>query len=287
MRRTTRERTSVVIYPFGVAYDNIPTNQGGSYARGVDCSRPASFRRGRHGQRQKVNINTETPEGQALQQIGQENDEAKKLALMEDFVAKFPKTENTAWVYAQMQPVYIKTGQYDKAMDAGEKVLAIDPGDLEIAHQNLKAAEAKKDPDAIEKWSGQTSEIALKAAASPQPKEEDQVENWKKEVDYAKQVNTYTEYSLSAAALQAQDPKKRIALAEALAKRNPNSQYLPQLNQALFLAYRQAGDNPKAIALAEKILATDQSNEDMLLVVAITICRTNAIRTRCWPTRRR
>ena len=32
------------------------------------------------GQRQKVNINTETPEGQALQQIGQENDEAKKLA---------------------------------------------------------------------------------------------------------------------------------------------------------------------------------------------------------------
>lgn len=220
------------------------------------------------GQRQKVNINTETPEGQALQQIGQENDEAKKLALMEDFVAKFPKTENTAWVYAQMQPVYIKAGQYDKAMDAGEKVLAIDPGDLEIAHQNLKAAEAKKDPDAIEKWSGQTSEIALKAAASPQPKEEDQVENWKKEVDYAKQVNTYTEYSLSAAALQAQDPKKRIALAEALAKRNPNSQYLPQLNQALFLAYRQAGDNPKAIALAEKVLATDQSNEDMLLVVA-------------------
>ena len=35
-------------------------------------------------QRHKVNINTETPEGQALQQIGQESDDAKKLAALGD-----------------------------------------------------------------------------------------------------------------------------------------------------------------------------------------------------------
>jgi tetratricopeptide (TPR) repeat protein len=36
----------------------------------------------------------------------------------------------------------------------------------------------------------------------------------------------------------------------------------------MFLAYRQTGASDKAIALAEKVLATDQSSPDMLLVVS-------------------
>ena len=37
------------------------------------------------GQRTKIDINTETPEGQLLQQIGTEQDPEKKLALLEQF----------------------------------------------------------------------------------------------------------------------------------------------------------------------------------------------------------
>src|SRR6266481_10142044 len=75
-------------------------------------------------QRHKVNINTETPEGQALQQIGQESDEAKKLAACEKFTQDYPKSENLAWVYAEMQPLYVKANQPDKAVEAGEKIMA-------------------------------------------------------------------------------------------------------------------------------------------------------------------
>ena len=53
-------------------------------------------------QRHKVNINTETPEGQALQQIGQETDDAKKLAAYEKFTQDYPKSENLAWVYGEL-----------------------------------------------------------------------------------------------------------------------------------------------------------------------------------------
>src|SRR5262249_40349242 len=35
-----------------------------------------------------------------------------------------------------------------------------------------------------------------------------------------------------------------------------------------FLAYHQTGQDAKALAVAERVLATDQSNEDMLLTVA-------------------
>ena len=57
-------------------------------------------------------------------------------------------------------------------------------------------------------------------------------------------------------------------MTEALRQQSPKSDYVPKLTQPLFVAYRQAGDNARALALAEQVLATDQSNEDMLLVVS-------------------
>jgi tetratricopeptide (TPR) repeat protein len=213
-------------------------------------------------------IDAEKPAGQLLQQIGQESDEAKKLALMEQFVTKFPGDKASGAVYDQMQALYIKTNQPDKVMETTEKLLALDPTYDVAAHQGLKAAEAKKDPDLIKKWAGITAQTCQKVVSSPQPKAADEVEDWKKRVDWATQAKTYADYALSAAALQASDPKKKIELIEALQAQNPQSQYLGQAMPALFFAYRQTGANDKALALAEKTLATDQSNEDMLLVVA-------------------
>lgn len=220
-------------------------------------------------QRHKLTtINAETPEGQLLQQIGTESEEVKKLALLEQFAAQYPNHEGILWVYAQMQPAYLKAQQYDKAMAAGEKLLALDPEDVEMAHGCLKAAEAKKEPDAIKKWAVLTSESARKVAQSKKPEDEDEEEEWKRRVDFAKQLDVYTEYSLYAAALQVTDPRKKIELVETLEQRNPESQYLPQARGQYFLALRQTGDVAKAVEVAEKVLETDQTNEDMLLVAA-------------------
>src|SRR5260370_18681187 len=220
-------------------------------------------------QRHKLGtVNAETPEGLLLQQIGQAQDESKKLQLMEQFAAQSPKHEAIGWVYEQMETAYLKAGQADKALEIGDKLVAMDADDLDAAHQNLKAAEAKKDPDLIRKWSNQTSQIAQKVIASPQPKDAEEVDAWKRSVDFAKQLDTYTEYALFSGAMQTQDPRKRIDLADALTARNPKSQYLPALAEIRFTAYRQLGDNAKTLAAAEKTLETDQSSEDMLAFVA-------------------
>ena len=213
-------------------------------------------------------VNAETPEGQLLQQIGQEQDAAKKLDLMEQFIAKHPKHEATAWVLEQVHIAYAKANQNQKTIEAGEKLLAIDPEDMEASLRNLKAAEAMQDTALVVKWSANTGKLATKATAEPQPKEADEVEGWKKNAEYASQVKTYTEYALYAMALKQTDPKQKLELMEALQQQNPASEYVPQLASQQFLAYRQAGDNAKALALAEKILEKDQSNEDILLVVA-------------------
>ena len=213
-------------------------------------------------------VNTASPEGQLLQQAGQESDNAKKMALLEQFASQYPQHEAIGWVYEQLLDGYLKAKNADKALAIGEKLDAIPPECVESAHQTLKAAEIKKDPDLVKKWSARTAELAQKVVASPQPSNPDDVENWKARVEYAKQVNTYSEYSLYATALQCTDPKKEAELLEALQQRNPKSEYLAKAIDPLFVAYQRAGENDKALALAQQVNATGQAGEDMLLVLA-------------------
>ena len=222
---------------------------------------------GAFAQRHKLNINTETPEGRALQQIGQESDDAKKLAALEKFVQDYPKSENLAWVYSQMEPLYVKANHPDKAVETGDKLIALDPGDLDGALATLKVSEAKKDPDLVKKWSNTTAQIAEKELAAKKPEDEDE-DDWKKHLDYVKQVNTYSEYAFDAAALQATDPGKKIDLIEALFERNPQSQYMTQLMPAAAQALNQMNNADRSITFAEKVLAKDPNNDDMLLIAA-------------------
>jgi len=212
-------------------------------------------------QRHKLDeVDAEKPEGKLLQQCMQENDAVKKAALMEQFVQQFPKVAQTTWVLEQLQSFYVKAGQTDNVLAAGDKLLALDPGDPESALQNLKAAEARKDLALVKKYSDLAFANATRdAAASGQSKEE---------VEYARQVAAYADYALFRAAAEQTDPKVTVELGEMLGARSPGSQYVSKMNDLMFLAYRQTGANDKALALAEKVLATDQSDPDMLLVVA-------------------
>ncbi|MGD0013381.1 MAG: hypothetical protein ABSD56_02985 [Bryobacteraceae bacterium] len=217
--------------------------------------------------RQFAAVNDGTPEGRLLLEIGGEQDNAKKIALLEDFAGKYPQHEGLPWVLDQMVAAYAQAGQHNKALEAGARLLALDPEDVVTAHACLKAAEAAKNPDLILKWSETTSEIAHRVAAKPKPANEDE-EDWRRRVDYARQVDVYTEYSLFAAMLQTADPKKRAQLGEALERRNPASQYLPQMAEQRFLAYAQAGEGAKAIELAERSIERNQASVEMLLAVA-------------------
>jgi len=220
------------------------------------------------GQRHKMeSVNAEKPEGKLLQQLLQENDQTKKAALMEQYVTEFPKNEDTAWVLEELQGIYAKANDSDKTISAGERLLALDPDDPDAALQCLKAAEAKKDVAGVKKWAARTSANSRKIVNGAKPADED-AEHWKAQQDYAKQLDTYSEYALYSQAVQSRDPKVVIELAEVIQQQYPKGEYASKVAGPQFLAYRQAGANDKAIALAEKVLATDQSNEDMLLVVA-------------------
>jgi tetratricopeptide (TPR) repeat protein len=212
-------------------------------------------------------VNAETPEGQLLQEAAQAEDPAKKTELYEQFVTKHAEHDAVLWVRSQLQDLYLKANAFDQALAAGEAILAKDPKDLAAAHLTLKAGEGKKDPSLVLKWAQESSRLARAIAAGPQP-EDVEDEDWKARVDFAKQVDQYAEYALFAQILQTADPTQRLALIDGLRQLNANSQYLPKTTEFEFNAHRQLNNQAGALATAERVVATDQSSEDMLIFLA-------------------
>lgn len=204
-----------------------------------------------------------TPDGAMVGSIQKESDPGRKQAMLEEFVKTYPTSSQAGWAWGQLQAAYLQAQQYDKAIDAGEKALASEPDDTEVAYNNLKAAEAKNNPDAVMKWSAETSRAARKEIQSFKPGVDD-----KARLDYAKQVDTYTEYSLYATSLKTNDSAKVIALVESLQQRDPQSPYLGKAYGRYLNALRQSGQNDKAGTAAEQELQSDATNEDVLLIAA-------------------
>lgn len=196
--------------------------------------------------------------------IEHETDPAKKRAMLEEFATNFSKQPISAWADTQLQALDLQAQQYDKVIAAGQAALAVDPNNLEASYNNLKAAEAKGDIDGIAKWSGDTSKIARGVEQSASPSDS----GAKARIDYAKQVDTYTEYAVYAASLKTTDPKQIVTLVESLEQRNPQSPYLSQAYGRYLNALRQSGQADKAGEAAERQLQRDPNSEDALLVAA-------------------
>ncbi|MFN7924334.1 MAG: hypothetical protein U0Q16_29800 [Bryobacteraceae bacterium] len=218
--------------------------------------------------RHKIDINTETPEGQLLQKIGQEQDEAAKLKLMEDFSSKHSAHPAMAWVMGQEAPAYVKAKQWDKVFPVAEKLVALDPTDAEMAYTGLQAAVGKDDTDLIIKWAGTVIDAAKKGEKLPKPSNEDEVSSWEYKVKFSQQVQERAQYEVMTAGLRAQDPAKKIQLASALEQMSPGNKFIPQIEESAFNSFRQGGQNDKAIDLATKLAAKGAANEDMLLLLA-------------------
>jgi hypothetical protein len=213
---------------------------------------------------QKLLIDTSTAEGKTLADIAQQQDAARKQTMLEEFIKTYPKSSQAGWVYGQLQSIYLQQQQYDKVLETGEKALAGGDDNVDLAYNNLKAAEAKNDPDSVAKWSAETSRLARKVEQSTQPTDGDA----KARIDYAKQVDTYSEYSTYATVLKTTDPAKIIAVVEPLEQRNPKSEYLSKSYGMYLNALRKTGQNDKAGAAAEKEAERDPNNEDVLLIAA-------------------
>jgi len=81
----------------------------------------------------RITIPAGTPEDQALQAISTETDTKKKIAMLEEFVAKYPDNKPAlAYGCWQLSQQYAAVGEQAKALEMGDKALTAMPDVMDI-----------------------------------------------------------------------------------------------------------------------------------------------------------
>lgn len=221
------------------------------------------------GVNKKLLVKPDTPEGNFLTLISLETDYDKRLVLIRQFTIMFPKSESIGWAYSQLQEASIKDGHWDQAIQAGDKLLELDPDDLEAARYNLQAARSKDDKALIKKYTEMNEAIAQRVVTAPVITDDpEEAATQKKREELAAGLLAQREYALYDQALNAADPHKKIALLDQVLQLNPQTRYLNDVLLSYFLAYKQLNDAGKTLAAAEKVMQRDQSHEDVMLFIA-------------------
>lgn len=225
-----------------------------------------------------------TPEGQFLELIDLEADPQKQLMLMDLFVKQFPAYNAMAAVYSEMQANCVKLSQFDRALEIGEKLLAIDQDDAEALKLNLEAARGKQDQGLIKKWVDRLAQLnqneTTGAITATSTINLPFVDGPGGGVDapgtpgapgsVSRMVKARMEAALFNKAIDETNPTVRLDTLDQFLKQFPQSAHLSKVNYLRYLAYRQLGDTKKALTVAERIVVRDQTREDLLYFVAET-----------------
>ena len=221
------------------------------------------------GVNKKLVVKPDTPEGNFLELISLETDYDKRLALIGQFTVMFPKSESIGWAYSQIQDANIRDGHWDKAIQAGDRLIELDADDLEAARLNLQASRSKDDKALIKKYTELAEAIAQRVVTAPVIGDDpDEAATQKKREELAANLLAQREYALYDQALNAADPRKKIALLDQVLQLNPRTRYLNDVLLSYFLVYKQLNDATKTLTAAERVLQREQSHEDVLLFVA-------------------
>jgi len=177
-------------------------------------------------------------------------------------VVEFPKDTAVGWVYDQIYAILIDNNENARAIAVAEKLLTIDPDDVELAYRSLKMAERMKDAALIKKWTQKSADSARRVMASPK-----NTETGARRLALAPQVVAYLDYLAYTEILQTQNRAKKIEMMDHFMQASPKSVYIPAMRRLYLAAWRET-DPQKAILVAEKTIELDPNNEEALILVA-------------------
>ncbi len=224
---------------------------------------------------QSILIPAGTPEDQDIQTITKEPEDAKRVALWEQFVVKYSANPAAvAYGNSQIQQYYLSTGQAEKAMAYGDKAMAAVPNNLDILMSQTMAAQQLKDQDKLMHYAslGGKAISGIKKTPPPQGVAE---ADWAAKLDAQRQqVQQQWEFFESVAynAVAAeQNPKKRIGFAEEYTASFPGGRYADQVHQLAITSLLQAGDFAGVASYGEKALAANPDNVTTLSLLAFAL----------------
>ncbi len=226
-------------------------------------------------QRHELNVDVDSDSGNFLAIAMDVDDVAKRIGLYEQFTKQHPKNDAIPWILEQLQTLYIEMKEPGKAIEAGDRLLAADPEDVEAALINVKVAEEKKDAALAAKWkeraAAASARVLVTATETQRGGTSDEI--FAERVELAAQIQGAQDVALYNKAVAERDPQKRLVILDDLAKKSPAQDLSRQIDMFFYVCYRDTNNTAKALAAAEKILTYDQTHEDILYFLANTYFR--------------
>jgi len=224
------------------------------------------------GQNTRIILPAGTPEDKELTAIAAEGDAAKREAAYQDFITKFADNK-AAVAYAewQLSQQYLTAGDGAKALDWGDKALALYPNDLDIIVSDTNVAMAMKDNGKIVDYAAKGGEVYQSIAAQTKPADVSD-DLWKRRIAdeqaAAKSSYDFLETAAYNAIAAEQDAGKRMSYIEKFTPAFPKSQYDQQVLQLAMYTLQQLNQPQRVVAYGEKALAANPDSIPTLLMLA-------------------
>ncbi len=215
-----------------------------------------------------------TPEDQLMLAINGAEKPEDQVAALDKFIqanadSKFITCANEYYTIA-----YVKMGNFDKAIEYGEKDLAANVQDLSLLVNLMKAyVGAGKATDQAFDIIAKAPDQIKKETTPAHPSNASDAD-WQKiqqdAAELAKNLTDYMTYAFFQLLPRVTDPAKQITLLGQFEKAYPDAdtQYAGQINYQYFMAYETSNQSQQADGYGEKALAADPNNFQVLNILA-------------------
>src|SRR5260370_2594698 len=213
-------------------------------------------------QDQPATTTTENTVESWLRQEMLQSDPEARLTLLPRMLGQFQKSGLAVWAYQQVCEA-IEPNQIDATLALAEKLMELDPQNIEVADRSLKLAEQKQDAALTKKWADITAKSAASLLAMPATGEAG-----KKKMELARSMGSNMEIRTYTEILKTADPGQKMARIEKFLDQYRESCYRSVLEDLYLEAANASGRSQKALAAAKKILEWDEHNVVALMVIA-------------------
>jgi len=211
-----------------------------------------------------------TPEDQLMLAINGAENPQDKIAALDKFAQANAESKFMSCANEYYTITYLQMGNFDKAIEYGEKDLAANYQDLSLMLNLMKAyvGAGKATDQAFDILAKAPDQI--KKETTPAHPSNASDADWQKiqqdAAELAKDVTAYMEYAFFQLLPYVADGAKRTTLLGQFEQAYPDAgtQYAGQINTQYFLAYEMAGQGQKADPYGEKALAADPNNIEVL-----------------------
>ena len=222
----------------------------------------------------RIIIPAGTDEDKDLQAISNEPDAQKKITMYTEFVQKYSSNPAaSAYGNWQLSQAYQASGDFQKALDSGDKALAGSPHNLDILVSLVSVAQQAKNNAKQMDYAAKGGEVCGSFAKAPKP-EGVSDEDFARQVNEEKSANQnncdFLETTGFNVITSETDAKNRMADIEKFTAAFPQSKFSDQVSSyAMYtLGPGQLNDQARLVSFGEKTLAANPNSLPALLLLA-------------------